>query len=87
MALIGADVEQLEALSKNLGTKAEQVGQISTELASSVKGLQWVGQDADAFKGQWDEVTKSLNVVRDLLRANSTTIKKNADQQRSTSSS
>ncbi|NLA35864.1 MAG: hypothetical protein GX868_09265 [Actinobacteria bacterium] len=87
MALIGADVEALEALAKNIQTKAEQVGQISSELNSAVKGVQWIGKDAETFKGQWDVVTKSLTGLQEQLRAHSQNIKTNADQQRTTSAS
>lgn len=85
MALIGADVEALEALSKNIQAKAEQVGQIGSELNAAVKGVQWIGKDAETFKGQWDAVAKSLNGLQEQLRVHSRTIKTNADQQRTTS--
>lgn len=85
MPLIGADVEALEALAKNIQGKADQVGSINADLKTAVAGVQWVGKDADSFKSQWSGVTKSLTTLSDQLRAQATTIKNNADQQRTAS--
>lgn len=85
MPLIGADVEALEALAKNVQAKAEQIGSIGSELDKAVQGVSWVGRDADTFRNQWAAVSKSLLNVREQLRTHADTIKRNADEQRTTS--
>ncbi|MCB1283774.1 MAG: WXG100 family type VII secretion target [Microthrixaceae bacterium] len=87
MAIIGADVEQLEQLSNTLTRKADDVAAIAGELRGLVDGVTWIGTDAERFKSNWAAVTTALNAVQESLANNATVLKSNADQQRTTSAS
>ncbi len=58
MAQKGMDVEQVRNFGNQLkGQFAEQVRSIKTNLGQQVQGLDWMGDDANQFKGdRWNAV-------------------------------
>jgi uncharacterized protein YukE len=86
MAQLGADVEQLDQLSRKLreeGSKLEStVGQISGQ----IKSTWWKGTDADTFKSEWDgQFSAQLRNVATALNNAGDAVRKQAEQQRTTS--
>ena len=80
--MIGMNVEEVRALSRQLHTAAEQVKQIQSQLTSKLGGTTWVGQDQARFKSEW-ESTHSTNLrnVADALAQASQASLQNANEQ------
>ena len=68
--MIGMNVEEVRALSRQLHTAAEQVKTIQSQLTNKLGGTTWVGQDQARFKSEWDGThsTNLRNVARLVLR-------------------
>ena len=80
--MIGMNVEEVRALSRQLQQAAEQVKQIQSSLSSKLGGTTWVGQDQARFKSEW-ESTHSTNLrnVADALAQASQASLQNANEQ------
>ncbi|KAA9166112.1 hypothetical protein FPZ12_003985 [Amycolatopsis acidicola] len=57
--------DQVTALSETWGNIAKELGEVSTDLANQVKAdiQSWTGPGADAYRGQADEVAKTLEAA------------------------
>jgi len=82
VASVGADVEQLRALAQLFGDKATSLEDVVNTINGQLHSAGWVGEDADAFKSDWDSNLSVLvrNVV-DSLRERNTSLNQQADEQ------
>ena len=82
MASVCADVEQLRALAQLFGDKATSLEDVVNSINGQLHSAGWVGEDADAFKSDWDSNLTALvrNVVQSL-RACNTSLNQQADEQ------
>ena len=87
MALIGADVEQLNQLATQLNSKASDIQNVISQLSSAINSVQWVGPDANKFKSDWSgHHVGQLKAVVSALQSASQSAKKNAQEQQQASS-
>jgi uncharacterized protein YukE len=69
MGMIGMDVEQVRALSTQLGSVAEEVRQVSTALTARLAQTAWVGKDRDRFTAAWEgQHAPGLQLVAQVLQ-------------------
>ncbi len=54
MAQIGADIQQLESLTRQFTIEAAQVDALISAITSQIGGTWWIGPRAERFKGEWD---------------------------------
>ena len=82
MASVGADVEQLRALAQLFGDKATSLEDVVNSINGQLHSAGWVGEDADAFKSDWDSnLTVLVRNVVDSLREHNTSLNQQADEQ------
>ena len=82
MASVGADVEQLRALAQLFGDKATSLEDVVNTINGQLHSAGWVGEDADAFKSDWDSnLTVLMRNVVDSLRERNTSLNQQADEQ------
>ena len=82
MASVGADVEQLRALAQLFGDKATSLEDVVNTINGQLHSAGWVGEDADAFKSDWDSnLTVLVRNVVDSLRERNTSLNQQADEQ------
>ena len=82
MASVGADVEQLRALAQLFGDKATSLEDVVNSINGQLHSAGWVGEDADAFKSDWDSnLTALVRNVVDSLRERNTSLNQQADEQ------
>ncbi len=82
MASVGADVEQLRALAQLFGDKATSLEDVVNSINGQLHSSGWVGEDADAFKSDWDSnLTVLVRNVVDSLRERNTSLNQQADEQ------
>ena len=82
MASVGADVEQLRALAQLFGDKATSLEDVVNSINGQLHSAGWVGEDADAFKSDWDSnLTVLVRNVVDSLRGRNTSLNQQADEQ------
>ena len=82
MASVGADVEQLRALAHLFGDKATSLEDVVNSINGQLHSAGWVGEDADAFKSDWDSnLTVLVRNVVDSLRERNTSLNQQADEQ------
>ena len=82
MASVGADVEQLRALAHLFGDKATSLEDVVNSINGQLHSAGWVGEDADAFKTDWDSnLTVLVRNVVDSLRERNTSLNQQADEQ------
>ena len=82
MASVGADVEQLRALAQLFGDKATSLEDVVSSINGQLHSAGWVGEDADAFKSDWDSnLTVLVRNVVQSLRACNTSLNQQADEQ------
>lgn len=68
MALEGADVEALRNVGQSMTSKADEIKQTLQNLDGQLKAVQWLGPDADKFRGDWQSnVMSRLMAVADAL--------------------
>ncbi|MGI5242977.1 hypothetical protein [Dactylosporangium sp. CA-139066] len=88
MALTGMDVSAVRTLANQLSAKADEIETIAGSLSSQLDGTQWLGADADSFRGDWQNTHRTqLQNVAGALRDASTRASQNATQQEQASSS
>jgi WXG100 family type VII secretion target len=86
MAQLGADVEQLDSLSKKFDQEAQAIAQATSQITSQVHSAWWKGADADKFRSEWDgQFASQLRKISEALRQVGTVVRKQAQQQRQTS--
>ena len=82
MASVGADVEQLRTLAQLFGDKATSLEDVVSSINGQLHSAGWVGEDADAFKSDWDSnLTVLVRNVVDSLRERNTSLNQQADEQ------
>ena len=82
MASVGADVDQLRALAQLFGDKATSLEDVVNSINGQLHSAGWVGEDADAFKSDWDSnLTVLVRNVVDSLRERNTSLNQQADEQ------
>ena len=87
MAQLGADVEQLDQLARKFEQEAQQIAQATQQISSQVNSTWWKGPDADRFKNEWEGTYASqLKKIAEALRQVGQVVRKQAQQQRQTSS-
>jgi uncharacterized protein YukE len=81
--MIGMNVEEVRALSRQLQQASEQVKQIQSQLTSKLGGTTWVGQDQARFKSEWDGTHSSnlRNVAEALAQASQAALQNANDQE------
>ncbi|AEF36838.1 conserved hypothetical protein [Mycolicibacter sinensis] len=84
---VGADVDQLRALSRRFADAAERLRGVMTEVSNRVDSVHWVGADVDRFRARWrGESLAQLRSAAEALRAAATTLQRNAEEQEQASS-
>jgi uncharacterized protein YukE len=87
MTMQGMDVSAVQALSQQMSSAASEIQSQMQRLTSSLESVQWVGNDANQFKSDWQQHQANLNQVVQCLQEASQTAQKNAQQQEQASSS
>lgn len=86
MAQLGADVDQLDALSQKFDTVAGEIQQMMSSLGTQIDGAWWQGGDADRFRSDWQGTYRpQLQNVCEALQNTARTVRDQAGQQRQTS--
>ena len=86
MAMKGMDDDAVRTMGNQMKTKGDEIKQIVIQIGSLVEGAQWMGPDADKFKGDWPTLKNSITTAADALVANGNLAVQNADGQRDVSS-
>jgi hypothetical protein len=82
MALTGMDIEAVRLLATQLNAKADEIDSIANTLTTQLGNVQWLGMDADTFRGDWNTSYRTqLQTVSTALRDASTRATNNATQQ------
>jgi uncharacterized protein YukE len=69
MAQIGADIQQLESLTRQFNTQASTVDGLISAINSQIGGTWWVGPKAEKFKNEWNgEFVPTLRKLSEALR-------------------
>lgn len=78
----GMDVEQVRQLARQMEQKASEIEQIKQQLNGTLNSAQWVGQDQQRYKSEWDSTcVPSLNRVIEILRDAGQAAERNAREQ------
>ncbi len=86
MAQLGADVEQLDQLSKKFDQEAQALSQATSQITAQVNSTWWKGPDAEKFRNEWEsQFASQLKKISEALRQVGTVVRKQAQQQRQTS--
>ena len=82
MGMVGADVDQLRALARNLTQAADRLEGTSGEVSGRLSSTPWQGNDAAQFRSQWQgESSALMRGVANALRAAAAEIDRNANEQ------
>ena len=86
MAQLGANVEELDNLSRRFDEEANKIEGIMQTIANQVHAVWWQGGDADRFRNEWDTTysTSLRNICQGLSEA-ATRCRTQAEQQRQAS--
>ncbi|AIY01726.1 hypothetical protein ART_2127 [Arthrobacter sp. PAMC 25486] len=84
--MLGADPEQLRALSKLFGESSAILDHSATALHPAIMNARWGGPDAERFRSEWaSRLRPQLGTVRDLLTGTSKELVAQAREQEQTS--
>lgn len=84
--MIGADPDQLDALSVRMDTAARRLGEIRSELEAVLRRFEWEGGDAFEFHDEWSgRWAPLIDVTGSALHACAKSLTVNASQQREAS--
>jgi hypothetical protein len=85
---LGADVDELDQLTRTFQSEAAKIGQTISLISSKVHSAWWEGNDARNFRSQWDgEFRARLAQVQHALEETGQAVCRQANQQRSVSNS
>ncbi|MFV0405328.1 MAG: alpha/beta hydrolase, partial [Propioniciclava sp.] len=85
--MTGADIEDLEAGASRLASIGTRIGGMARPLRSQWYSSHWHGGAANRFRSEWDSVhSRALADAEAFLRNAGDQLRREADQQRSTSS-
>jgi hypothetical protein len=83
---VGADPEQLEALSVRLDQGIQSLEAIRSQVTGSLGRVHWEGHDGDRFRDDWhSHHAMAIAAACDLLREAARALRKNAMEQREAS--
>lgn len=83
---VGADVDQLMALSKSFARKADELDRIAATSTGFLMVAEWLGGDIDSLRSEWRTKSKpALQRAALELKAVAADIRKQAEQQRAAS--
>ena len=86
MAQLGADVEQLDSLSKKFDAEAQMIAQATQQISAQVNSTWWKGPDADKFRSEWNgQHVAALAKVSQALQEAGKQASRNATEQESAS--
>lgn len=86
--LKGMNIDQGRALAKSCQADADQITQITSKLTQQLHGTEWLGQDADQFRTQWEsEYSVALKKVAAALVDAAMHLNSEADAQEQASNS
>jgi uncharacterized protein YukE len=86
--MVGADVEQLDALARDLRAAADQLESLTRSLGGRITAAPWSGRDATAFRHEWQgRHAAAVRSAQEALRAAAGVVTTNAAQQRQASQS
>lgn len=84
---VGADVDQLRALSRRFTAAADQLRAVVTQTSGRLNTVRWTGADADRFRSEWrGDATGRLRTAADALDQAAEALRRNADEQEQASS-
>jgi len=88
MPMLGMDIAAVRGLATQLAAKADEIEHIASTLSGQLDGTQWLGADADKFRGDWHNTYRAqLHNVAGALHDASTRASQNATQQEQASGS
>jgi uncharacterized protein YukE len=88
MPMLGMDISAVRGLATQLTAKADEIEQIANTLSGQLDSAQWLGADAEKFRGDWHNTYRAqLHNVAGALRDASTRASHNATQQEQASGS
>lgn len=86
MAVLGADVDQLDALVGRLRSAATKLTTTDTSTSVMVRSAEWHGPDAIAFRSKWNgTLSANLRTIADAVGQQADTLAAQARQQRAAS--
>ena len=84
--MIGADPDQLDALSVRMDAAARRLGEIRSELEAVLRRFEWEGGDASEFHDEWSgRLAPLMDVTGSALHSGAKSLAVNASQQREAS--
>lgn len=87
MVMVGADVEALRALSKQMSDSAARLDGIAASLGSEVSHSPWSGIDATQFSSDWwQRLRPILTKAAQALQVGAEDLRRNAEEQENASS-
>ncbi len=82
----GMDIAAVRQLATQMRAKADEIEALMAQLTNQLGGTQWVGNDRQAFEGDWNSHhCGALKNVADALRDAAQRADTNAQQQEQTS--
>lgn len=82
MNMLGMDVGEVRSFANQLDSRADEIEQIVNTLTNALHQVQWLGNDANNFRHEWDSAHRSqLNTVANALRDAARVANNNATQQ------
>ena len=86
MAQLGADVEQLDQLSRKFDQEAQQIAQATQQISSQVNSTWWKGPGRRPLQERvGGQYASQLKKIAEALRQVGQVVRKQAQQQRQTS--
>ena len=88
MAMLGADIEELQRLAKTFKAEATKIQGVLKTVdgrVNAVVGKDWKGGDAKRFQSSWNSYKPQLKAVIQALEDASNQVKREAEQQKATS--
>ena len=88
MAVLGANVEQLDQLVRKFDEEAQKIDTTISTIGTQLSQTWWQGPDSDRFRSEWESsYTSQLRQVIQQLQAFATDCRKQAQEQRQVSQS
>ncbi len=85
MTVLGAEVEQLEALAGGFSTEGRRLDAAEAAITASLQTVVWTGPDADAFRTRWRRMAPTVKSIAGTMRELSEAVRTQAHQQRAAS--
>ncbi len=82
---LGMDIDAGEQLARRFQEEARKVGETVTTINGQLTSTWWEGQDAKKFRADWEKHRANLNKLKQELEQAGTAVKRQVDQQRTTS--